>query len=355
MFTNDQIALVKGLLAQGHKQHDIAAHFAVSPGRVSDVALGKVGAEIKASRGLLPNVRPMRYFMPNMLLDEQIAILDDLIATAPSDSARIYTITPALASHIITTRNARNRKPSSKKVSEYVEAMRKKRWPVTGATIVFSKSGWLMDGQHRLMAAIQSKTAISTFVAFNIDDGAFAMIDIGRRRSNTDAFQIAEVDEPGITAKAVRWVMLHQKNPLDRSTVFTNDQLFSWYEKNIDQKLMADCVLLAHQADHQSRKLATGKARNYLPAGCVAAYLYIFAHVSKKAMLEFAEQLITQHGHGRSLTRNLKDRMDNNAGRINEVVRNALIVQAWVAFRSGSRPSKSHFTWTLSEPFPSIT
>lgn len=354
MLTNEQVSVVKGLLAQGQKQHDIAAWFGVNAGRIADISAGRVGADIKPASGNLPNVRPMRHFVPSTPLQQQIEILDNLIATAPSDSARIYTITPDLAEHILRYRNGTNRRPSAGKISEYVDAMRLKRWPVTGASIVFSKSGFLMDGQHRLMAAVQAKVPLTTFIAFNIDDGAFAMIDIGRRRNNVDAFTIARIKEPNPTAKACRWLLVHQNNPTDRGLSYTNDQLYDYFTKKVDQGLMHECVLLALEIERTTKQLATGKTRNYIPAGATAALLYLFAQKNKRHMLAFAQEMISYHGHGRAVVKNIKDRIDNNVGRIHDVVRNALIVQAWNAYRNDVRPSKAIFTWTLSEEYPTI-
>ena len=354
MLTNDQISVVKGLLDQGYKQHDIAAYFGVNGGRIADIATGKLGPTIRAATGELPNVRPLRHFLPSMSLQQQIEILDNLIATAPADQARIYTISPALAEHILKYRNGSNRRPSSVKVAEYVEAMSKKRWPVTGASIVFSKDGFLMDGQHRLLAVVQAKMPLTTFVVFNIDHGAFAMIDIGRRRSNVDAFTIGRIKEPGVTSKACRWVLIHSGDPTDRGRTYTNDELFSFYNREINKELMLECVMLAIDVEHTTKQLATGKTRNYVPAGALAALFYLFAEKNKKHMLAFAKEMINHHGHGRAVVKNIKDRIDNNAGRIHEVVRNALIVQAWNAYRSGFGPRKALFTWTLSDEFPAI-
>ncbi len=48
------IARVKGMLARGDKQHDIAAYFGVNGGRVAEVATGHIGAEINPVYDDLP-------------------------------------------------------------------------------------------------------------------------------------------------------------------------------------------------------------------------------------------------------------------------------------------------------------
>jgi hypothetical protein len=304
---------------------------------------------------MLKEQRPLRYFMPGQPLDEQIDILDSLISTAPSDSARVYTISPELAEHILKARNGANRKPNQRKVDEYVHAMRTKRWPVTGSTIVFSKSGYLLDGQHRLLACTRAKVALTTFAAFNISDGSFALIDIGRKRSNVDAFTIQRVPHPGVASSAARWVMIHSTDPLNRGVTYTNDELYSFYKESLDSPIFHNAVAAAVAIEKAGKdRTASGPRRNYLPAGAMAAYLLIFSKINRKHAAEFADLLLNNKGHGRVYITAIRERMDANGGRLHEAVRNALLVQAWNAFRSEVRPSKAIFTWNLSGDFPEV-
>jgi hypothetical protein len=301
------------------------------------------------------NKQPPRYFAPSQNLEEQIEILNTLIETAPSDSARVYTITPALAEHIIKTRNGANRKPNTAKIDEYIHAMETKRWPVTGSTIVFSKSGYLLDGQHRLLACIRAEVPLTTFVAFNIPDSAFAMIDIGRKRSNVDAFQIARIPNPNIAASAVRWIMIHEDDPLNRGRTWTNEELFKYYEAKLNTPVFHEFVSMALDIEEASKeKSPGGKRRNYLPAGSLAAYLLIFSKINRKHAAQFANLLLCNQRHGRAYINVIRERMDANAGRLHESVRNGLFVQAWNAFRQDVRPSKAIFTWNLNGDFPEI-
>ena len=301
------------------------------------------------------NKQPPRYFTPSQNLAEQIEILDSLIDTAPSDSARVYTFTPELAEHILKSRNGANRSPNMRKVDEYVHAMQTKRWPVTGGTIVFGKTGYLMDGQHRLLACVRAKVPLTTFVAFNINDGAFAMIDIGRKRSNVDAFQIARVPHANTASSAARWIKIHESDPLNRGVTYTNDDLFAYYKTNLDTPAFHEFVSLAIDIEEATKGTSLGvKRRNYLPAGSLAAYLLIFSKVNRKQAALFADQLLRNQRHGRAYINAIRDRMDANGGRLHEAVRNALFVQAWNAFRQDVRPSKAIFTWNLSGDFPEI-
>lgn len=301
------------------------------------------------------NKQPPRYFTPSQSLEEQVEILNSLIDTAPSDSARVYTFTPELAEYILKTRNGANRSPNMRKVDEYVHAMKTKRWPVTGSTVVFGKTGYLMDGQHRLLACVRAKVPLTTFVAFNINDAAFAMIDIGRKRSNVDAFQIARIPHPSVAAGAARWAKIHENDPLNRGITYTNDELFAYYKANLDTPIFHEFVSVAIDIEAATKdKSPGGRRRNYLPAGSLAAYLLIFSKVNRKHAAQFANQLLCNQKHGRAYIQAIRERMDANAGRLHESVRNALLIQAWNAFRQDVRPSKSIFTWNLSGDFPQV-
>lgn len=44
-----EIAVVKGMLARGDRQHDIAAYFGVNAGRISEIGSGQTGSQVKAA------------------------------------------------------------------------------------------------------------------------------------------------------------------------------------------------------------------------------------------------------------------------------------------------------------------
>jgi hypothetical protein len=43
-------ALVKGMLARGDRQHDIAAYFGVNGGRIAEIAVGKTFPDVAAAK-----------------------------------------------------------------------------------------------------------------------------------------------------------------------------------------------------------------------------------------------------------------------------------------------------------------
>jgi hypothetical protein len=49
MLTADQVAIIKGLLARGEKQHDIAAFFGCNGGRIAEIKTGARFPEVAAA------------------------------------------------------------------------------------------------------------------------------------------------------------------------------------------------------------------------------------------------------------------------------------------------------------------
>ena len=99
-------------------------------------------------------------------------------------------ITPTKATELL-NRNTNNRKLSTRRASALAEKMRQGEWQYNGDTIRISKTGVLLDGQHRLTAIEISGMAQRQILVDDLDDEAFTTIDIGSARK---ASQMIEMD-----------------------------------------------------------------------------------------------------------------------------------------------------------------
>lgn len=122
------------------------------------------------------------------------------IANPPLGSVPIE-ITPDKATEML-KRNTINRPFSQHTADAYARQINKNTWPNTGAPIVFSKTGRLLDGQHRLTAIVETGKTVSFDVKFGIGDDAFAFIDAGKKRSSGDIFAINGVKNARLMAAA---------------------------------------------------------------------------------------------------------------------------------------------------------
>jgi hypothetical protein len=357
MLNANQISQVKTYLSLGHKQHEIAAYFDVNSGRIAEIATGKVGSHIPPAKTQdCPSIerKTPRFFTSKQSIEEQIAIFSDLVSSArPNAPAYVYMITPQLAEWLLKNRNGGNRPRSDRNIDLYAEAMEEKDWPVTGATIIVGRAGFILDGQHRLCACVRSQESFMTYVVFGVDESNFTRIDTGRKRTNIDAFHIAGVPNAGTAAKAARWLRIHAENPEDRSVTYTNDDLIKWLKNdggvNID--LFNECVSLAISVKKDSKLL-----KCEMPDGQMAALLYLFAKKNKRQMLEFANILrVGNKQPAISLYASIKKVKGDSGGRVNEVLRNGRVIQAWNLWREGKRVSERNIDYTpLSDEYPDI-
>lgn len=97
---------------------------------------------------------------------------------------REETIDPALAKSYlakIPPEAARNTDPEA--IAQYAAAMKSGAWVMNAQPIIFDTDGRLIDGQHRLRAAIEADASFKTLVARNVRADTLHTIDQHRRRT----------------------------------------------------------------------------------------------------------------------------------------------------------------------------
>jgi|GEM_PF-1864188 hypothetical protein len=86
--------------------------------------------------------------------------------------------------------NRENRKVNLKKVEILANEMNAGKWKSsTGETIKISKSGRLLDGQHRLLAVIKAMVTIYLDFAEGLSESIMPVIDSGLKRSIANVFE----------------------------------------------------------------------------------------------------------------------------------------------------------------------
>src|SRR6185437_3150702 len=148
--------------------------------------------------------------------------------------AAVITVTPAMADELLRRNEGedyRNRTLSAGTLEKYINEM-KRGWKLTGETIILSKSGRLLNGQHRLHACIAAGIAFQTFVVFGVEDDAFAFMDVGRKRTAGDIFSIHGVTAANKMASATFWIWKYHNTKMNTPAAGaspTPDQLYDYY------------------------------------------------------------------------------------------------------------------------------
>ena len=124
-----------------------------------------------------------------------------------NNAVQAYTAdaTPEKAKRILSEHNHRNRSIRWNMVKKLSEEMKRGRFVNNGDPIRFDKNGELMDGQHRLLAVVDSGYTIKNqlFVC-NLDPDVMVTIDTGAKRKLSDQLKIKGVSHSTNLAAAAR-------------------------------------------------------------------------------------------------------------------------------------------------------
>jgi hypothetical protein len=118
-------------------------------------------------------------------------------------------MTPKKAAEYL-QRNTANRPLSQRTVREFAQAMRRGEWRVTHQGIAFDTGGALVDGQHRLAAIVEADTPVEVTVFTEVPQGAFDVLDTGKRRNAADVLAIEGEKSAVMLAAMVRTVWLYE-------------------------------------------------------------------------------------------------------------------------------------------------
>lgn len=98
-------------------------------------------------------------------------------------------VTPDVAQDWL-ARNTLNRRIRPRVVEGYARDMIAGHWRMSGEAIKFSKSGQLLDGQHRLQAVVASGATVPLLVVRGLEDAVQSVMDTGVARTAGDALRL---------------------------------------------------------------------------------------------------------------------------------------------------------------------
>jgi len=198
--------------------------------------------------------------------------------------SRMVVMTPALAATILDSRNTSNRKISKAHVNLLAKFMENGDWDFNGDSIRFDENGVLIDGQHRLLAIIKSKTSQIVLILTGVEHKAFDTIDIGSKRSGSDIFSINNIKNETLTASVVKFIYAFKngKFSANRNTIrnLSTHEIMDYYESldNVQESI-----------DFAS-KLKTKGQRLFTPS-LLGGLHYLFSEVDADMADDFMTKL----------------------------------------------------------------
>ena len=124
----------------------------------------------------------------------------------------IISLTPSLAREFL-EKNTKNRPLQEAHVQSYKGAILRGEWKINGDPIRFSKTGKMLDGQHRCHAVIRAGVSITVAICSGLDDDVFDTIDRGAVRTTADILGIKGEKNYALLAAVARLVYVHNLNP----------------------------------------------------------------------------------------------------------------------------------------------
>lgn len=149
-------------------------------------------------------------------------------------SIEVVLVNAAIASAWL-HRNSNNRPIRFKAVTQYANDMSGGHWKSTGESIKFSKTGRLLDGQHRLSAIVEAAAEIDVVVNTGLEDGSFDVIDTGRQRTGSDILTIdgISLSEARTAAAALPMIVNYSRGlPAHSSARPTNQALLDFWKQH---------------------------------------------------------------------------------------------------------------------------
>ena len=155
----------------------------------------------------------------------------------------IRTITPKMAAKYLNVQATleandplmRNRNVKEDKVKLYARDMAADKWELNGEPLIFASNGRILNGQHRLLACVESDHAFRTHIVENVAHTAMRTIDTGVLRSMGDQLTIAGKAGGNHLATALkviwRWEQTGRKG-FDWSARPTRLEMFDTLEKH---------------------------------------------------------------------------------------------------------------------------
>jgi hypothetical protein len=265
----------------------------------------------------------------------------------PESTMSMVLVTPEKAREWL-KKNTNNRSVSSARVKSYSDIMRADDWTESNASIMIGKTGELFDGQHRLMAVVQSGKSVWMWVAVGVDEGARCNIDIGMPRRAAAWLQMNGVKNASCVATALRLILRYEQEDLNATGGGT---------VHFTPKMAMD-MIEAHPEVTEFAALVKRHSNNPPPGIALAtmcAYGYLFSRYDYDLSIEFVKGMAKGYNPNQNPAfhklREMIIRQRGNASPYTRRFVSAFMIQAWNAERKGEGEFKK---WNGVSKFPKI-
>jgi hypothetical protein len=258
-------------------------------------------------------------------------------------------ITPSRAKELLEA-NINNRRVRAKVVNRYAQDMLAGRWKQdTGETMKISKSGIVLDGQHRLYGIVKANIPIFFHIAYGIDDSVSDVLDTGSGRSASDVFRLNRITNESSMPSIIQMYHLLKNNNFackQKDMRLTNAQLLQKYNEH--EILWQDICKKSHNWYLSFAKI--------LPKSFIGGFYSVFKEIDLELAEQFMNELCTVINVSNEtmlLLRNklIQDKMSQR--KISPTLKTIFMIKAWNCFVKGIVLKKLAFD-SERESYPKI-
>jgi len=243
-----------------------------------------------------------------------------------------------------------NRNLKEWKIEQYAKDMKSGKWEFNGETIKFSRTGRLLDGQHRLLAIIMADVTIKMEVRYGLEDKVIPTIDTGTPRQSSDVLTINGFENATKISSIVKFVLNFRSGQYDQAS-----RAYSKGKHAITNEMVLDYVKKHKKSLYESYSYGYNKDNNIISGTYLGGLHYIFKKISESEANDFCSRV----ADGLALSKespihllrkkliedaNAKRKMPNNE-------RIAFVCKAWNHFRKKSKIKRLSLD-IIKEGFP---
>lgn len=251
--------------------------------------------------------------------------------TNQHDAFEVVDITPEIAEKYL-GHNTHNRRTRQRVVNAYAADMANGDWRWNGEGIKFDVDGVLLDGQHRLLAIIESGVTIRMPVFYGLPRETQETMDGGAKRKFSDVLQLR--GEPNYTTLAALlrrvylWDAGYRRSPKG-VTPPTNAQLLQTLDRYPHLRQIAV----------DANRVAASCA---FPASIIGLGWWLFERVAEDApedVTKFFDRLADDTGHSKGEPiyelRRTAAQTKTVRGQRSDTFLTAILIKGWNAYRAG--------------------
>lgn len=258
-------------------------------------------------------------------------------------------ITPSRAKELLEA-NINNRRVKDPVVSRYAQDILAGRWKQdTGEVIKISKSGIILDGQHRLYAIVKANTPIFLHIAYGLDDSVSDVLDTGSIRNASDVFKLNHIPNDSGIPSMIQMYNLLKNNHFGSGQInnrLTNAQILEKYYQN---------ETLWQEAFRKSSSWYMSFAK-ILSKSFIGGFYLLLKDIDPEQAEKFMTELCTGINISNDTmlvlrNRFMQDKMSYK--KINETIKTIFMIKAWNCFISGVELKRLSFD-SERESYPKL-